>query len=267
VRTGAQTLNVNFSIPVGTGYLMDAVGTTGQLSYGGAFTFPSTISSVISITGQTPSWTEGDRYNYIFKWNVSSGSTCSRLPVIATVGSGCSSLPVAFQDIAVSKEAGKAKISWITSWELNNDYFEVQKSKDGIDFISIERVEGTGTATNQNYYSFIDPEYLAGTAYYRIAQIDMDRSIHYSEVVSIEGDNTIQVSPNPFSEYTIISIPESPSIVTVKVYDLAGNSILSEEYYSANGSIQIGETLKEGAYIIQVISEAAVYNQRIIKVN
>ncbi|MFN3405038.1 MAG: glycosyl hydrolase family 18 protein [Cytophagaceae bacterium] len=87
VGPSGQNLILNFNIPVGNGYLMDAVGTTGSLSYGGVYNFPASIPGIITLTGQIPSWTEADRYNYLFNWSITSGSPCSRMPVIANIGS------------------------------------------------------------------------------------------------------------------------------------------------------------------------------------
>jgi len=89
-------------------------------------------------------------------------------------------------------------LEWLTASELNNEAFEVERSKDGFDFSLIARISGAGTTTEQKEYALIDEQPLSGLSYYRLKQIDFDGTFTYSGLVSVRrGDDPFTVYPNP----------------------------------------------------------------------
>jgi hypothetical protein len=65
--------------------------------------------------------------------------------------------------------------------QTNNKGFEIQKKVEGNDFAAIGFVQGKGTTTQVQSYSFVDNNVQAGTYQYRLKQIDLDGSYSYSE--------------------------------------------------------------------------------------
>lgn len=92
-------------------------------------------------------------------------------------------------------------IQWKTASERNNDYFELERSKNSIDFTPLYKVQGAGTTAYTQTYSFTDENPHHGLNYYRLRQVDFDKSLTYSDVISVDaGSNTehaLQVIPNP----------------------------------------------------------------------
>ena len=76
-------------------------------------------------------------------------------------------------------------LEWATDWELNNDYFEVQRSSDRTLFSSIGEVKGVGNSQTKQEYSFIDDYPLTSINYYRLKQIDFDGGYEYSPIIEI----------------------------------------------------------------------------------
>jgi hypothetical protein len=76
------------------------------------------------------------------------------------------------------------KLSWLTSKEVNNDLYEIQRLIDGEGFKSIGEVKGSGTSFEQNQYVFLDNNPSNGINIYRLKQIDLDGSFNYSDIVS-----------------------------------------------------------------------------------
>src|SRR5690606_15293780 len=92
-------------------------------------------------------------------------------------------------------------LEWQTKSELNNEAFEVERSKDGFEFTSIARISGAGTTTQSVNYSLLDEQPLAGVSYYRLKQIDFDGAATYSGLVHVKrGEDPFIVYPNPASK-------------------------------------------------------------------
>ncbi len=110
-------------------------------------------------------------------------------------------LPVVFTSFEVYKMGRNARLVWITEQEINNDYFDVQRSADGINFTSIGRVNGAGTTFDVNNYEFVDNNILLGINYYRLNQIDYDGNGFLTEIKSVRFDNhdqfKLEAYPNP----------------------------------------------------------------------
>ena len=79
-------------------------------------------------------------------------------------------------------------LSWSTASERNNNYFNIEKTKDGKDWSSIMTENGAGNSSNILYYSFVDENVKSIINYYRLKQTDYDGKFKYSEIISI--DNT-----------------------------------------------------------------------------
>ncbi|HRJ29850.1 MAG TPA: hypothetical protein PLV21_06285 [Cyclobacteriaceae bacterium] len=135
-------------------------------------------------------------------------------------------------------------LEWQTASELNNDGFEVERSKDGFDFTSIARINGAGTTSTKNDYALLDQFPLSGTSYYRLKQIDFDGTYTYSYVVSVKrGDDPFTVYPNPAGKQWVSFNRKVNAVVINNLNQVVGN------YNEADGF----ETsdLAPGLYIIR----------------
>ena len=130
---------------------------------------------------------------------------------------GVSPLPVELIDFtarAINNE--KVQLAWQTASEINNDYFEVQRSRDGIDFITIEEVSGAGSSDVIQYYQTEDQSPYDGLNYYRLKQVDFDGTFDYSEIKVVDistMDIPLSVYPNPSSGDINFSEPLSGNLI------------------------------------------------------
>jgi hypothetical protein len=122
-------------------------------------------------------------------------------------------------------------LNWTTATETNNAGFSVERSKDNISFNEIAFVEGNGTTTEVNDYSFVDRNTNSGRYFYRLKQIDYDGSYTYSGTVEAEVNVPevfvlSQNYPNPFNPSTNIkfSLPVD-SKIRINLFNTLGEKI------------------------------------------
>ncbi len=180
-------------------------------------------------------------------------------------------------DGTFNESENQVELSWATASELNNDYFVVQRSKDGIIFEDVLTVDGAGTSTTRLDYADIDKTPFTGIRYYRLQQVDFDGADTYSDVVSVQNNMTTAET-----EMTIFPNPVSPkeSVVNIKLDEPAGEEVLvvvkdicGQEFYSKVQIIEEGQTITaipidnritSGIYFIMASSENALYSRKLV---
>lgn len=60
------------------------------------------------------------------------------------------------------------RVDWATSAELNNQYFYIDRSTDGVNFEQLAAVPGAGTSSQFHAYVWTDVNPPSGTIYYRL---------------------------------------------------------------------------------------------------
>lgn len=102
------------------------------------------------------------------------------------------------------------ELVWNVATELNNDYFVVERSSTGTQFLPVTTVPGAGTSTNAKRYIAHDNEPLPGTAYYRLAQVDFDGKRTDLHVVRVDLNSSqaenIIAYPNPLERSAVLTL-------------------------------------------------------------
>ncbi|MEJ2507049.1 MAG: T9SS type A sorting domain-containing protein [Ignavibacteriaceae bacterium] len=127
-------------------------------------------------------------------------------------------------------------LQWITSTELNNTGFEIQRSYNNQNFEKIGFVSGYGTTTQPKLYTFKIDQYKSGIQYYRLKQINLAAPSKLS---------LAQNYPNPFNPATKIKYTIATSSflrkekVRLIVYDVLGNKVATlVDEYEPSGSYE-----------------------------
>lgn len=77
-------------------------------------------------------------------------------------------------------------LTWTTSFEEDNAMFIIEKSDDGLEFLNVGSVDGSGDSEEIKDYNFLDVMANTEKAYYRLKQVDFDGSFSYSDVVTVK---------------------------------------------------------------------------------
>jgi hypothetical protein len=163
-------------------------------------------------------------------------------------------------------------LEWTTVTETNNYGFEVERKVSGtVDFTPLAKsfIAGHGTTLQPHIYSYTDATVTPGRWSYRLKQIDLDGSVHYTEAVSVNMPTGVkeesqprsfslsQNYPNPFNPTTTVqySLPDG-SYVTLKVFNLIGQEVktLVEGLQDAGFKSVLldASTLPSGVYVYRL---------------
>jgi hypothetical protein len=147
-------------------------------------------------------------------------------------------------------------ITWETDSEMNNDYFTLERSRNGIDFEVSATIQGAGTSTNLNKYAYNDFNPLSGISYYRLKQTDYDGQFTLSQIIALDRELSEAVVsslyPNPATEEISFELT-SPKAgkLKIEIYDNAGRLLLTKNADAHRGansfSIDIDQ-LEKGVY-------------------
>jgi hypothetical protein len=134
-----------------------------------------------------------------------------------------------------------SEIRFRTVSETNNYGFYLQRSgRDAANFANVSTfIPGYGTTNQPHDYSASDCSVVAGNWLYRLAQVDLDATVHYTEPIEInilsptsvsnDGPKVFELQqnyPNPFNPSTEIKFSvASTGKTTLEVYNLVGHKV------------------------------------------
>ena len=199
---------------------------------------------------------------------------------IFTLGSASATnpLPIELQKFDGETIDGDNYLEWITASELNNDYFELQRSADGISYETIMRIEGQGTNTGRTTYQFTDTNPLGGFNYYRLKQVDIDGTVtvfNKSEwivllTITSDVEFSIKAYPNPTVQNNInlrLNADQNLPMV-VQMLDVYGKVVFQSQYgpgeFTNDIKINPVQGLREGVYVILAEQNGLKLTRRVI---
>jgi hypothetical protein len=183
-------------------------------------------------------------------------------------------LPVEFLYIEGEALPDRNVVKWGTASEINNDYFEIQRSVDGYQFEALGRVEGMGNSNETQHYVFNDPDRPFGLSYYRIKQVDFNGDFEFSNTITLEhlaDFDLISAYPNPFTDEFHVEIrSRKDQIINVKINDPTGRAVVESKYDIGEGVRELDfdtRHLSKGVYQLVIRNEDDVLltNEKIMR--
>lgn len=226
----------------------------------------NTTTGNVSVTTGTPSGTYEVTYKIKDPVNTTNTSTA-----IATITVPVN-LPVELLYFSAKENQDKVDLVWATASERNNDYFVVERSKDGIEWEEVVKVQGAGNSTTTLNYFDVDKSPLRGRSYYRLTQYDFDGKSSKSNIesVNIESKKDFSIFPNPTSQENIQLRLEGFKYdqLTISLQDLSGRTYLAQSLNGASNSetipLSIDSKLSSGVYIVTVRTNNQTYTKRLV---
>jgi hypothetical protein len=203
----------------------------------------------------------------VFEYN-DFGATSQVLTTSPAIGNFTTGvLPVVLTSFSAQAEKGQVAVNWTTSQEANSDYFEVQRSSNGAEFVTAGRVKESGDVTRTTSYHFTDRQPFDGDNYYRLKQVDRDGKTSYSMIVRVKfkAEVLVRKMVNPVHDQLILELYQQPTAGSgIEVYDMNGQLLRRQALNNKLINLNIS-TLSQGSYLLLLRTAGKVETLRFVK--
>lgn len=172
-----------------------------------------------------------------------------------------SALPIELAEFDARFDNDRVFIYWNTISETNNDFFTVERSTDGENFVAIDRVDGTGYSESALHYKSYDDNPNIGFNYYRLKQTDFDGGFTYSKIKSVLiKSGKISLYPNPAVDHLYIATSDyEDGEATYSISNVTGKEVVrgTTRVNAGLTVIQLNQikSLQPGTYIVRLHHE------------
>ncbi len=178
-------------------------------------------------------------------------------------------LPIELTSWAGVCDGKDVKLTWSTATERNSEYFAIEKSLDGQEWMEIGRLEAAGNSTQNRNYSFVD-ENTNGLAYYRLVQADLGGNTQTYDVVAAGCDvNSTQIV-NSWDDGDMLNVVVSSTdenVYDITLSDAQGKVMVSRASQAINKgitSITLSKAgIASGVYVVTLQNESNVMTRRV----
>lgn len=177
-------------------------------------------------------------------------------------------LAVHFLNISAVNKNSVTELKWSTLSERSSNYFEVQRSSDGINFDSIGKVKAKGNSGTIVNYIFEDTKEISGSFYYRVVEFDNQGRQEMSSIVATEEMAEIKVFPNPCAGKLNLIFQDQPhGFIQISLTNVTGANIPLDNRIS--GTITAKRVydvsdLAPGIYFLNIGTESGRISEKII---
>ncbi|MBK8355593.1 MAG: T9SS type A sorting domain-containing protein [Saprospiraceae bacterium] len=181
------------------------------------------------------------------------------------INTGLTPLPVNILSFdAKSLNNKTVQLTWNVAAEVDVKEYIVERSNDNRNWSAI----GSVKASQKSTYGFNDNSPVSGVNYYRLAVKDVNASVAYSDIrtVNFSGKGNMALYPNPANNTLYVSGTDDKNVV-VSIYNEVGqivNTLSSNGETIRTGGIDVSQLLP-GAYSIQVKGESGLTTMRFVK--
>ncbi|MBU0763810.1 MAG: hypothetical protein KJ607_03130 [Bacteroidetes bacterium] len=207
---------------------------------------------------------------------ISDGAVNSFSPFALATRTNVNQLPIELTAINGICLENSVLISWTTASEYECDKYIIEKSIDGVAYISAGEVPVAGNSNQELMYTYIDIEPASGEQYYRLIQKDINGMTVVLKNLVIECNTTADdflVFPNPVqagSKVFLIPADLVPErMYTCIIYNNIGNTVHTQSIFPGEngmleGTLDIPAKTSQGLYLMSIQSESDTYFKTII---
>ncbi len=174
-------------------------------------------------------------------------------------------LPIHLLYFDAVRDGLNVKLSWKTTNESNLSHFEIQRSYDGTNFVTVMNQLATNNSIGFQYLANDLNNTLQSKIYYRLKTIERNGSFSYSRIVFIKNNkfNSITIAPNPASKFINVNLPIALES-TITIFNVNGKVVFNKKATLQNEQINM-EQWSNGMYYIKIQNKQETYTEKIIK--
>lgn len=171
-------------------------------------------------------------------------------------------LPIQLTMLNATCNNGVVSILWQTASELNNDFFTLYRSFDGIIYTPVSYVYGAGTSNELINYSHNDNPKYRGIVYYKLAQTDYDGTTVYSKILAVQtcGSHALY----SFKQGEIEVVFENPHASNHVIITSIDGKILFSKMFKDVDSAILSSDFAKGVYIISTIDNSSITSEKFV---
>ena len=243
---------------------------TGGFTIDGMYDVDSNVSFVGEVSGTETSIIGPLACGVEVELTFSDDAGCTTL-VIQNVD--CKPTPIELIHFSGEVQEEGNLLKWITATEINNDFFTMYRSADGVTFEAIGTMEGAGNSVTAIAYELMDKTAPSGLSYYRLDQTDFDGTTTSSNIISlVRGEQSfglVELLPVPAIDFVNIRFTSATRAdVNLAIYNVAGALISTDIVEAQNGinAIQLDvANYPNGVYFLSLNNGEEVVNVKFIK--
>lgn len=184
--------------------------------------------------GNTTAQTDAAGASVIF--NTHTTVVISRIENLGPLGT----LPVTITGFDVKEAGNAAQLNWSVANVYDHAYFEIERSVNGRDFEKIYTDSKSIANGASQSFSYADRSIpLNALIYYRIKQVDVNGSFHYTDIRSIRiktKSSSAVIYPVPAGKYLHVDYwCEKANSIRLTILDAQGSTVLAENKNVAAG--------------------------------
>jgi hypothetical protein len=234
--------------------------------------YPSKPDDSVKMMAETYSASGQTFYLDSSGWQQATTADLLVRPVVSNL-TGLTELPVELAAFGARTSGRTVSLEWKTASETGNAAFEIQQKENGSSWSTLGRVEGAGTTSKPQTYTYQVEDAGYGTHSFRLRQIDRDGSATLSKAVTavVEPAQALAVEtyPNPVSSQATVRVATGEAQdLSVEVYDLLGRQVArlydGKVVPSQPKTIRLeSSSFSSGTYFLRVQGEADTKTSRL----
>lgn len=241
------------------------------------YEWTTTDGSIISSPATGPSIYVDHSGTYIVKQYLQAGcSLYASDTIVVQPFNTCSTLSSNLFDFRGLFSDKKTKLSWKVLSDGQVQYFEIQRSLDGLNFTAIGQVEAQSSSSASASYIYFDVPDIKGTSnvYYRIKLVNKNGSTaKYSNIISIafetNGKGKLTIFPNPVKDILELQLySKSTAKMKIEIFEASGRLINSSNttVQKGNNVITLDDLTNQprGLYFVQVYINDEIFREKIL---
>jgi hypothetical protein len=207
-----------------------------------------------------------NKWENIMNGNIASGTASSGVAVSDYTtsfspfgfgsGNGGNALPVELLSFSGSENNGEVILNWRIASQINNDMFQIHKSKNAKNWELVGAVRGNGSTNAEFNYYLIDETPYMGSSYYQLTQIDYNGKTEVFKpiVMNIESTIELTISPNPVDDVLYLTMNETIHGTTkILIMNVIGKTIYQKTFIGDFNTLKLNvEKYRKGYYLLSI---------------